>query len=206
MGVISDAQRERLIDKYRDINVDDGYWYEYIFDEYKETLGETGFSTRGMCYTGFWNQGDGASFCGEITSLKLFMDKQDMATDYPMLYKIAVQCFEGNNYHTGYHISLLRNGHGYSHANTVDLHADVNMFPGDEDDDFLTAVHSAWNEKLEQEVPEFEKAAQEILRDYMKNLYRDLEKEYNYQTSDEAVWESIEANDLHKDLDDDDAE
>jgi hypothetical protein len=34
------------------------------------------------------------------------------------------------------------------------------------------------------------------MRDLARWLYRTLEKEYDYLTSDEAVWEAIQANEL----------
>jgi hypothetical protein len=34
-------------------------------------------------------------------------------------------------------------------------------------------------------------------RTYMQDLYRKLEEEYDHLTSDEAVWETIEANELY---------
>lgn len=34
----------------------------------------------------------------------------------------------------------------------------------------------------------------------MKDLYRTLEKEYEYYTSDEAVWVTIQANELDDEL------
>ena len=53
---------------------------------------------------------------------------------------------------------------------------------------------------------DFETAVTEQWRTYMHELYRKLEAEYEYLTSDEAVWETITANELIEEVDDDNAE
>lgn len=40
----------------------------------------------------------------------------------------------------------------------------------------------------------------EAFRDHMRDLYRQLEEDYDYLTSDEAVLESLEANDMLDEL------
>ena len=40
----------------------------------------------------------------------------------------------------------------------------------------------------------------EAFKDHMRELYKNLEAEHDYQTSDEAVWESLEANDMTDEL------
>ena len=45
------------------------------------------------------------------------------------------------------------------------------------------------------EFSEFEEWITETLRDYARELYKSLEKEYNYLTSEKAIIETIEAND-----------
>jgi len=44
------------------------------------------------------------------------------------------------------------------------------------------------------EFTEFEEWITETLRDYAKELYRDLEKEYEYLSSEKVIIETIEAN------------
>jgi hypothetical protein len=40
----------------------------------------------------------------------------------------------------------------------------------------------------------------EVFRNHMRQLYRDLEAEYEHLTSDELVWETIVANGWDKEL------
>ncbi len=46
---------------------------------------------------------------------------------------------------------------------------------------------------------DFETLFRDTLKDHMRNLYRKLEQEYDYLTTDEAVRETVIANDLNDD-------
>jgi hypothetical protein len=50
---------------------------------------------------------------------------------------------------------------------------------------------------------DFESTFKDTFKDHMRSLYRKLEQEYDYLTTDEAVRETIVANDLQEESDDD---
>ena len=62
--------------------------------------------------------------------------------------------------------------------------------------EFHEQVADTMDKQLEYEIDDFEKDVIEQFRSYMQDLYRKLEAEHNYLTSDEAVWETIVANEL----------
>jgi hypothetical protein len=70
----------------------------------------------------------------------------------------------------------------------------------DQPTDFHEAVVEEWQRLLGVELDDFEKDVTEQWRTYMQQLYRKLEAEYEHLTSDEAVWDTIEANELVEDL------
>jgi hypothetical protein len=72
----------------------------------------------------------------------------------------------------------------------------------DQPTEFHETIVEQWQRQLETEVDEFEKDVIEQWRAYMGDLYRRLEDEYDYLTSDEAVWETIEANEWDQDEED----
>lgn len=37
-------------------------WYDFIYDDWKETLENAGFINPEIHFSGFWSQGDGACF------------------------------------------------------------------------------------------------------------------------------------------------
>ena len=46
----------------------------------------------------------------------------------------------------------------------------------------------------------FEQEFTDAFKDHMRQLYKDLEAEYDYLTSDEVVWESLEVNEMTDEL------
>jgi hypothetical protein len=181
-------QHKELIEKYRDINTDHDWW-DSTYEYWTEKLIEKGIEPDDFAFSGFWSQGDGASFCGLINIVQ-FLKAHDLEAEYP-----AATFFAPTGEISG---KLHRSSHHYSHENTVQLtvYDDItNVF---DEDDIRCDVYEAMANEFNYSALEFEEKVLEICRGYMRELYRDLEKEYEYLSSDEAVWETIEANDLHK--------
>jgi len=68
--------------------------------------------------------------------------------------------------------------------------------------EFHEQIVDTWDRQLEDEADDFEKDVIEQWRSYMQDLYRKLEAEYDYLVSDEAVWDTIEVNELDMDEED----
>jgi len=58
--------------------------------------------------------------------------------------------------------------------------------------EFHEQIVDQWDKQLDQEIAAFEDDVAEQWRTYMQDLYFKLEAEYDYLTSDEAVWETME--------------
>ena len=59
-------ERQRVeIENYKDINVNHD-WYTDTISEFEQALGVLGFREIRTEFSGFWSQGDGASFTGEF--------------------------------------------------------------------------------------------------------------------------------------------
>lgn len=54
-------------------------WHESVTDDFKTILGEMGFSNIETYFSGFWSQGDGASFSADFTYRQ---DAQKAVQDY----------------------------------------------------------------------------------------------------------------------------
>ncbi len=61
-GLESEMNPE-LIEKHRDINVDHDWW-DCTYDHFMEDMKQVGITVKDMRFSGFWSQGDGASFTG----------------------------------------------------------------------------------------------------------------------------------------------
>ena len=188
---------ERTIDKYRHINVDGIDWWEYIENEFIESMELVGIDVSKIYFSGFWSQGDGACFDGRIGNTKLFLDKHFTPTDYPTIRKLL---------DSGGSITFRckHSGH-YYHENCTSFDVDCDLFAYvlDRPTDFHEQVVESLDSLLDIEMNDFEKQSVELFKNHMRTLYSKLEKEYDHLVSDEAVAETVLANDLQEVEDDD---
>jgi hypothetical protein len=182
-----------LIEKYRDINVDYGDWSDWVIEDFKEDMKAIGIEVDKIYYTGFWSQGDGACFEGNIYAPLFINNFAD--TDYPMLRMLL-------DVGGGIYLSVKHSGH-YYHENCTSWSYEVDSFEValSSTNDFQDEVIRSYDQALDLETHEFEKEAIEFMKGKMRELYRRLEEEYNHLTSDESVWEAIIANELHLNTD-----
>lgn len=129
---LTDAQKRQVLDRYRDINTDGLDWFDFVYEDYISELKSLGFYDIDICFSGFWSQGDGASFTAKHE--------------------------RGDIYRIG----------RYYHENSMCIDSD--------DKDLLNDA-----------------------KNIARRLYKDLEKTYDYMTSDEAVSETLVANDYEFD-------
>jgi len=179
-----------LIDKYRNFNVEHVEWWDSTYECFSNDMQDVGIDVERMFFSGFWSQGDGACFEGRVNDIKLFLDRNFAPSDYPMIRKLVeaggdvyVQCGHTGHY---YHENSTAFSIGSdSFANCLETPTETHQ-----------QVANALDIALGMELMDFEEDAIEIFRNFMRKLYRELEQEYDYLTSDEAVAESIIANDL----------
>ena len=181
-----------LIEKYRDINVDHDWW-DCVYDMFQEDMAQAGIEVRDTCFSGFWSQGDGASFTGYIKDNKLFFEHHKLTETYPYITKLMAM---GGDFT----LTIERTGHHYVHENTVSVDLSfTDMFytivPRD-DGGLRDAIAEQWDNLLDAEYLALIDTVQDIVRDYCRDLYDRLETEYDHLTSDEAVWEAVVANEL----------
>lgn len=169
---LSEEAQQTAIEKLYDINVDLDDWGEYILDDAKEIGQLIGIAIKNIYYSGFYSQGDGACFEGyyhyQIGGLKAL---KEYAPEDKELHRIAqeLQELQKRNFYK-LEASVKQSGH-YSHDGCTVIDAGYDV---------------AW---------ETTDALSELLRDFMKWIYRQLEQEYEFQTSEEQIRETILAND-----------
>ena len=62
--------QQKVIDKNRNINVDDYDWFDTTKSDFHTDLETLGFYNIDSQFSGFWSQGDGASFTGSYEYAK----------------------------------------------------------------------------------------------------------------------------------------
>lgn len=182
-----------LIEKYREINVDNSDWHEYVEEDWKARLKECGIEMEKMYFSGVCSQGDGACFEGNVENLGAFMRAHKLSASYPMMGEAAEN---GINFCLA---SWEHEGHYYHERSLRFAHTDA------EAEDFLQSTYDmqllgemgeAIIDKFDKERAVVSDAIEDIVRGYCGDIYSALMAEYEYLTSADAVFETLEANDM----------
>lgn len=174
---LSETAQQNAIDKAREFACSDSFWYECIIDDAKRLAAMIGIEIDDIFFSGFWSQGDGAQFTGRYEYRK--GGAAELIAECPTdteLHAIAkgLQDVQRRNF---YKLSATVKSTGrYSHAycTAINVYRETEYsYCGDCD------VNT-------------EETVIELLRDYMHWIYRALEREYEYQTSDDTLREWLQ--------------
>lgn len=185
--------QQKILEKYRDINVRYDDWYEGEFDYWatelekmgydilKEKLNSKGKKVRDIqiAFSGFWSQGDGASFTGDVDIIKWLE-----YINYSKYNRILKLLKSGAIQHSA---SIKRDRwHHYSHWNTTSIYHDW----------YMNGDHP----RIEALIEELEQDLLEHHQQLNKDIYKALEECYEGDTSDEAVADTLRVNEYEMDI------
>jgi L-rhamnose mutarotase len=169
------AAREKALQKLADWNTDYGWWDTSIA-QCKELGAHMGIEITDIFFSGFSSQGDGACYTGAYSYRKGAVAK--IKAEYPQeteLHRIVteLQKIQRRNF---YRLAAIitkphRGVHEHSVYITVETHSVYAGVTADDETDLA-----------------------DVLRDFMRWIYRSLEKEYEYLTSEEELIEMADAN------------
>jgi hypothetical protein len=191
--------KDKAIENHRDTNMDYHGWHECTIDDWKEKLESLGYSDPEIQYSGFWSQGDGASFTSKQVPLPStdpdVIEAWDQLTGAAALIGVNIT-EEISDLAYG---KVYRSSHRYSHENTVSVDWEWNDPPFQ--NIILPEGIAPFVEALHTAVEAYFDGLTETVRDLCREIYDSLEKEYEYQTSDEAVAESLISNEHEFEVD-----
>jgi hypothetical protein len=168
---LKDEVKEKVLEKYRDINVDYYGWHDFIIDDWKMKLEDLGYEDVKIYYTGFYSQGDGACFEANV-NIDKWIKKHKAGRKFRKLL---------SEVRAGYYAYIgIKHNYSYYFSTSTDV-----VFEGE----------SELSEKAYKQLEEMVEWIKEEREQLGNEIYRDLEKEYDYLLSDEAVIETIKAND-----------
>lgn len=183
-------------------------WWDAVYEDWVDRLAEMGVVTEkdDISFSGFWSQGDGASFTGQVNPYKFWHYHEDKGAD-PGDLCVVEAWREGA---LGY-IWLRRTDSRYCHENTVRADGPERL---DIFEDFVVGsglfkgqpVQEFMDEVVEPRLESFNKWVEDACRGYMCDLYNDLEAEFEYLTSAEAFIEDAESNDREFEVEEDEDE
>lgn len=186
---LSPARREALLEEHRNTNVENIDWWDSVYEYFDEECKEQGIDIEkrarsrqpAIYFSGFWSQGDGACFEGRVGDWPKFLT----AAGKPELIALYQKFDERLT------LSWTHRGH-YYHEQCTSFSSDLYV-PNPYDEETEPLQHDAWDVAYEEGnlFENLEEGFIEFVRGRMRALYRTLENEYDYLTSDETVAEYL---------------
>jgi len=173
---LNDEQKSKAISDNYDINTD-YEWHDCAIEDAKEIGNLMGFDIDDIYFSGFSSQGDGACFNSSFSHVKgILANVKDYAPLDTTLHAIAkdIQDLHRKAFYTVCG-STVQYGH-YSHEYSMRIGLE--------------------EEKGECDYEEWK----EVLADFARWIYSNLESQYNFLTSNEAIAESLISNEVEFDI------
>lgn len=162
---------------------------------FKKDMKEKSIRVDETYFSGFGSQGDGACFEGCIDDLKEFIERNELTEKFAWLLQLLetdyVRCIS---------ISCKSRGN-YCHEHTMEFDDTFELGHYHDPEDGLIYLSAQQEiEEAEKRWPDFVDTVKEMFLDHARQLYKYLEEEHDYLTSDEHVLESLIANDRLEEL------
>jgi len=179
---LDEAVKEKVIEKFHDINTDYDWW-EHIYEMYMDRDTETGFDIDKIYFSGFRSQSDGAMFEGSPNEDILhFITPRYNNQQYQKNWSRVIKLIKNGDINI--YGSFKHHGH-YYHSKSYS-------------DNLETEFTNDWQYKNYSNIEDICEDILEEIREYYEDLcnkiYHSLEQEYEYFTSREAIEETIIAN------------
>jgi len=165
---LSKEAQQTAIEKNIDINTFDDNWHDPILEGFTEQLAEAGFLEAIIQFSGFWSQGDGLCFDAKIDASKFAITTNEKRV-CNLIDAGLIDEFT---------IEKTLYANHYSHEKTRFV-------------DYSICNGENCNKVLETLCDKIESKRLELCKEF----YSTLEKDYYYLQSDEAIKETILAND-----------
>lgn len=180
---LSDKSKETAIANNHYINLIDG-WYEYEMDNFHNDVLEkygVDIPLENFRFTGFCSQGDGASFTVDFTpkEIDVLLSKLNFTYSSPSIRSICENNLDG---------CIERIDYQYYHKYTVQVNIDNIIRWNDKE------IPAALVSKIDYDIERIQKIITVWKNDLCDLLYKNLEDEYDYLASDEAIREALIAN------------
>jgi len=197
--------QKKVLNHYRETHSESisDWWYEDVIENFESELKNSGLEDIECNFTGFLSQGDGASFTANVRDVEKFLKhaiklKSGKWFDYQKEEKeeedeieALISGFEELGINSkiipltpdDFWISIKRDSSRYYHENTISADLDVDEpVEGRDLDASQRKEFNAWLYSLENSITKW-------AREKSKELYSELENEYDSMTSDKAIQE-----------------
>lgn len=148
-------------------------------DYFQSMLEEKGFRDPKINYSGFWSQGDGASFTCDFIDIEAYFKAYGLMNK-DKNHKMFLAAWKRDWVES---VKIYRISSRYYHENTIDISWSCNF----------RKQRAVWIEKI------FANIVQDILndaKDLSREIYKGLEEQYEYATSYEYIQQVFDGNDI----------
>ena len=173
---LKEQAQQNAIEQYRNSDHLEYGWHDSIEEDFHTILELIGFYNIKSQFSGFWSQGDGASFTADYSykkgCLKAIKEHAPLDNELHNIVEGIIAHQKDNGYLLT--CNIYKNNHYYSHSNTMNFDWCKN---GDSYFDWKN-IH------VEDEL-------ERLFKDLADWYYDKLESEYNYLNSDESIEELL---------------
>lgn len=177
---LNDNAKEKALNDNRDINTDGYDWWQYVLEDFCDENEEKGINidTKNIYFSLNYSQGDylkiDKGYIDAIKYIKHF--KYDK-------YMPLIDFYEKNDLN----LTFFINGNGNRHKSYIE-------FNGDDLNDFNDDLSDEQKKDLDYLFEGIELEIQDYIHQIEKDLFKKIEKYYEYLTSDDAIIETFLAN------------
>ena len=180
---LSDKAKDKALQCYHSTYMSGEHWHGFIIEDAKEVGKILGFDVRDVHFSGFWSQGDGASWTGGYEYVKGAPAAVASYTGNDAeLIRIANGLQDIQRRHFYKLVASVSRAGYYSHSHTMRANVEDCTDPC-------------------RDVSDAEKALLELFRDFADWIYNNLREEHEFMTSDSVITEAFDANSVTFDAD-----
>jgi hypothetical protein len=202
-GELSEQSQQKAREWY--IEGMDYEWWEGTYEMIIEDGKEKGFYIDKIFFSGFYSQGDGASWTGQVDVRQWIEVNEDDSIGLSAWCQLIQEDVVSK------HVKVVANNSHYCHESTMQF-SDVQDDTYDVNDEHEMVLPSIFKGMQVQHlfdiiatdpdcrykgVDDITKAITESGKDYAKDIYQRLREEYEYLCSEEMMIDHFDCNDYH---------
>lgn len=184
--------RKKALEEFTEINTFWGWW-DFIYDDFvaiTETLGIT-VNREKVYFNGFYSQGNGSAFEAQVNLPVLLQGaKTESWRNYAPKLDLGLPVYEADRRI----VRLITN-------ESIDLSPRIfqptRSYYVRGELNWQAPYNNHVFDRIETELEKLEEWLKEVGNNLNRFLYKSLQDEYEYQTSDKAIADGIEANEYH---------
>ena len=187
---------QALIDKHRYCNTEFEDWFEHIREDFEDEMNLHGIAVEDIYFSLGHCQSDYANFNGWVKNWRRLLEH--IGYDCDALTLLADQAWVYKWEDTGVYSQMCFSNHMPAPNSADDITFAYQYAPQKWVDESQKLRMCAWLSVIDRyDIDQIANEIKEAIQKHCNDLYRRMMKEFEYLTSDEAVTETIIANNWH---------